>query len=89
MSELKSEQGFPSQLSAWMTRLGRFGCPYLSTRQHIGYAVVSFLLGVTYLKVLAVLDFQFSPVMLLFSLLGGLCLAVCVLNLIAIWTENH
>jgi hypothetical protein len=88
MSELKSEQGIPSLLAAWFGRQGLLRRPLLSARQRGTYAAVSFLMGITYLKVLAMLEFHISPAMLLFTVLGGLCFAVCLFNLIAIWQEN-
>jgi hypothetical protein len=89
MSEIKSEQGYPSQLVNWFARRNFLRRPLISTGQRAGYALVSFLMGVTYLKVLTVLNFQFSLIMLLFSLLGGLCFAVCIYNLIAIFAETR
>ena len=89
MSEIKSEQGYASQLGNWFARRNLFRRPLVSTRLRAGYILVSFLMGVTYLKVLMVLNFQFSPIMLLFSILGGLCFTVCLYNLISIWAENR
>jgi hypothetical protein len=89
MSEMKSEQGTPSLLAGWSLRRRLFRRPVLNSGQRIAYAAVSFLLGITYLKVLILLEFHISPAMLVFSILGGLCFTVCILNLVAIWQENN
>ena len=88
MSEYKSEHRSPSPLSQWLARQDLLHHSTLSHRQRVLYAAVSFLLGITYLKVLAMLEFHVSPAMLIFTLLGGMCFAVCLFNLIAIWQEN-
>jgi hypothetical protein len=60
----------------------------LSVRQRVGYVVISFLLGITYLRILLTVGFEFSAGAVLSLLLGGMCFGVCILNLVVIGLDR-
>ena len=61
----------------------------LTVRQRVAYVVVSFLLGITYLRILLTVGFELSAGAVLSLLLGGMCFAVCILNLIVIGLDRR
>ena len=73
-----------SKTTAWITSRFPLNRKSLTLRQRVGYAVVSFLLGITYLRILLTVGFEFSVGTVFSLLLGGMCFAVCILNLVVI-----
>lgn len=98
MSKSETEHGARSQLAGilgvlsvpgrWIARRSPFSRKSLSIRQRSGYAVVSFLLGVTYLRILLIVGFELSAGTVLSLMLGVMCFAVCIFNLVFIGLER-
>jgi hypothetical protein len=61
----------------------------LTVRQRFAYVVVSFLLGITYLRILLTVGFELSAGAVLSLLLGGMCFGVCILNLVVIGLDRR
>jgi hypothetical protein len=87
--KINSEQKRPTPSRSSTAGKTRFRLSGLNPGLRTGYALVSFLLGITYLKILTVIKFEFSLVMLLFVSLGAACFAVCIFNLVSIWPKNR
>ena len=54
-----------------------------------GYALLSFLLGITYLKVILGAELPSYPILIGASVLGLMCFAVCTFNLVSIFRQNR
>ena len=99
MSKIKNEKGYPLQSDVtfselqtpfrWIANRLPFTRNSLTLRQRVGYALVSFLLGLTYLGLLQTVGLEFSVGAVLALLLGGMCFAVCIFNLIFIGLEKR
>ena len=89
MYETNSEQGSPSPLNGSVANQTRFHNRMLTSRLRTRYAVISFLLGSIYLKIIVSPSQEFSTLSLVSLLIGGMCFTVCIFNLVSLWRERR
>lgn len=90
MSKNKTLQEYPLLTTVRsITNRFTFNRAPLTLRQRVGYVVISFLLGITYLRILMTVGFEFSAGAVLSLLLGGMCFGVCILNLVVIGLDRR
>jgi hypothetical protein len=89
MSKNKTEE-YPLYTTVrWITDRFSFNRSPLTLRQRVAYVVISFLLGITYLRILLTVGFELSAGAVLSLLLGGMCFGVCILNLVVIGLDKR
>ena len=89
MFEINSEQGSPSPLNGSVGNRTRFHGRMLTPRLRTRYALISFLLGAIYLKIIISPSQEFSTLSLISLLIGGMCFTVCIFNLVSLWRERR
>ncbi|MEN8240445.1 MAG: hypothetical protein ABFS17_00875 [Chloroflexota bacterium] len=88
MDKFYSKQGRPSPLAEVTARRTRLPHPRLTPGLRTGYALISFILGATYLKVIFGSSLPGFLSIAVAAIIGIMCFAVCFLNLISLWRKN-
>ena len=88
MLNQKPEQGTHARLMGTSVKKYSFPSAKLTPSLRGGYALLSFLLGITYLKVIFGPVLPSYPILIGGSVLGLMCFAVCTLNLVTIFRKK-
>lgn len=88
MLDQKSGQGTQIRLMRTSLKRDVISSAKLTPGLRCGYASLSFILGVTYLKVIFGTDLPGSPILIGAAVLGLACFAVFTFNLVALLREK-
>jgi len=89
MLNQKPKQGTRIRLMGTSAKKNFFPSTKLTPGLRGGYALLSFLLGATYLKVIFGSDLPSYPILIGASVLGVMCFTVCTFNLVSILRKNN